>query len=82
MKDRRDESASEVATVPVKATQAASERAQDWAWIDRSVWTERMLAALDNGVKGSKGSARALVGVKPIIVAGPMRTSLPKGCSP
>ena len=54
MKDRRDESASEVATVPAKATQAASGQAQDWAWIDRSVWTERMLAALDNGVKGSK----------------------------
>ena len=53
-KDRRNESASEVATVPAKGKPAASGRARDWAWIDRSVWTERMLAALDNGVKGSK----------------------------
>jgi RNA-directed DNA polymerase len=25
-----------------------------WAWVEASVWTERMLAALDNGVKGGK----------------------------
>jgi RNA-directed DNA polymerase len=25
-----------------------------WAWVDRAIWTERMLAALGNGVKGSK----------------------------
>lgn len=48
------ESASEAAAVPGRAKQAASARAQDWAWVDRSVWTERMLAALDNGVKGDK----------------------------
>ena len=34
--------------------QATSDLARDWAWIDRSIWTERMLAALDNGVKGNK----------------------------
>lgn len=28
--------------------------AVDWSWVDRSIWTERMLAALDNGVKGRK----------------------------
>ena len=25
-----------------------------WAWTEPSVWTERMLAALDKGVKGGK----------------------------
>jgi RNA-directed DNA polymerase len=34
--------------------QVTSDDARDWAWVDRSIWTERMLAALDNGVKGSK----------------------------
>lgn len=54
MKDRKSESISEVATVSAKAMQATSDLARDWAWIDRSIWTERMLAALDNGVKGNK----------------------------
>ena len=26
----------------------------NWAWVEASVWTERMLAALGNGVKGGK----------------------------
>lgn len=26
----------------------------EWPWVDRSIWTERMLAALGNGVKGEK----------------------------
>jgi len=25
-----------------------------WSWVEASIWTERMLAALDNGVKGNK----------------------------
>ena len=25
-----------------------------WAWVEPSVWTDRMLAALENGVKGGK----------------------------
>jgi RNA-directed DNA polymerase len=25
-----------------------------WEWVEASVWTERMLAALGNGVKGGK----------------------------
>lgn len=54
MKDGMSESTSEVATVSAKAMQATSDLARDWAWIDRSIWTERMLAALDNGVKGNK----------------------------
>lgn len=43
--------------VPSKATQAgkdpaASERRARWAWTQASVWTDRMLAALEDGVKG------------------------------
>jgi RNA-directed DNA polymerase len=44
---------SESATVPEKAKQTESDPAQ-WAWVDRDIWTERMLAALGNGVKGHK----------------------------
>ena len=55
MRERqRSENMSEGATVPAKATQAPSDQARSWAWIDRAIWTERMLAALDNGVKGNK----------------------------
>lgn len=27
---------------------------RSWKWVEASVWTERMLAALENGVKGGK----------------------------
>lgn len=41
------------ATVPDGATQAGSIRTH-WAWTEPSVWTERMLTALEQGVKGGK----------------------------
>ena len=46
---------SESVPVPVleKAKQTESATSQ-WVWVDRTVWTERMLAALGNGVKGNK----------------------------
>ena len=44
---------SEESSVPEEATQGSSSR-PEWDWLDRSIWTERMLAALDNGVKGGK----------------------------
>ncbi len=44
----------EEVSVPVVARPASSAAARDWAWVDRTIWTERMLAALDNGVRGSK----------------------------
>ena len=47
------DSMSESVQVPQKAKQTESDPAQ-WAWVDRAVWTERMLAALGNGVKGNK----------------------------
>jgi RNA-directed DNA polymerase len=39
------------ASVPAGARQAGDIRAR-WAWVEPSVWTERMLTALENGVKG------------------------------
>lgn len=39
------------ATVPKQATQAGDVRVR-WAWTEPSVWTERMLTALEKGVKG------------------------------
>ena len=44
---------SESVTVPEKAKQTESAPSQ-WAWVDRAIWTERMLAALGNGVKRRK----------------------------
>jgi len=41
------------AGVPGTATQAGEVRAR-WAWTEPSVWTERMLTALEEGVKGGK----------------------------
>ena len=38
-------------SVPNMARQEAEAR---WKWVEASVWTKRMLAALDNGVKGGK----------------------------
>jgi len=45
---------SEGAAVPGTAKQAPSIPTGNRDWIDRAIWTERMLAALDNGVKGNK----------------------------
>lgn len=44
---------SETAEVPLRAKQAEP-TPSEWNWVDRTVWTERMLAALGNGVKGNK----------------------------
>lgn len=49
--DRRPET--RPATVPVMATQAGEVRVR-WAWTEPAVWTERMLTALEQGVKGGK----------------------------
>jgi len=38
--------------VPFPAKQAREAR---WWWVEPSVWNERMLTALDNGVKGEDG---------------------------
>lgn len=53
-KVKRSESMSEGAAVPEKAKQAPLNQTGKRDWIDRAIWTDRMLAALDNGVKGNK----------------------------
>jgi len=40
--------------VPQEAKQGADTPERDWAWVEATVWTERMLSALGNGVKGEK----------------------------
>ena len=47
------------AAVPARATRAgetheASLPHQEWSWVEPRIWTERMLAALEAGVKGGK----------------------------
>jgi RNA-directed DNA polymerase len=41
--------------VPERAKQGAeAHRPSEWEWVEASVWSERMLAALVNGVRGGK----------------------------
>jgi RNA-directed DNA polymerase len=42
------------ATVPLGAQQAAEAVRQRWPWVEASVWTERMLSALETGIEGGK----------------------------
>lgn len=51
MRDGRTEA--QPAEVPLGAKQAG-ETQERWSWVEPSVWTERMLAALETGVKGGK----------------------------
>ena len=48
------QSESQAPGVPKVATQGAEAHRRDWSWVEASVWNERMLAALKNGVKGGK----------------------------
>jgi RNA-directed DNA polymerase len=48
------QSESQASAVPERATQGAETHDRDWSWVEASVWSERMLAALGNGVKGGK----------------------------
>src|ERR1044071_4224762 len=49
-----EQSESEAPVVPERATQGAETRGRDWSWVEASVWSEHMLAALENGVKGGQ----------------------------
>ncbi|MGH7926919.1 MAG: group II intron reverse transcriptase/maturase, partial [Candidatus Binatia bacterium] len=49
-----EQSESKAPGVPGVATQGAEAHRRDWSWVEASVWNERMLAALENGVKGGK----------------------------
>lgn len=55
MRERQGERArmQRVGSVPSGTKQDSSPPVQ-WPWVDRSIWTERMLAALGNGVRGKK----------------------------
>lgn len=50
MRDGTDQQAA--SAVPETAKQDAE--ARDWSWVEGSIWTERMVAALVNGVKGGR----------------------------
>jgi RNA-directed DNA polymerase len=52
--DRSWQSASPAPVVPEKARQGAETHGRDWQWVEATVWNERMLAALGNGVRGGK----------------------------
>jgi RNA-directed DNA polymerase len=51
VKDRTVEQQPSV--VPEKAQQGGDIRAR-WAWVEPTVWTERMLATLETGIEGGK----------------------------
>jgi RNA-directed DNA polymerase len=50
---RNGRSEAQPAGVPLQAKQAG-ETSDRWSWVEPSVWTERMLTALETGVKGGK----------------------------
>ncbi|GEM_PF-1601756 len=50
MKTTQDEM--KPAEVPERATQAGEAGPKNWEWVERHVWTQRMLEALAKGVKG------------------------------
>lgn len=50
---RNSRAEAEPAGVPVGAKQAGETQGR-WSWVEPSVWTERMLTALEEGVKGGK----------------------------
>ena len=52
VKDR--ETQARAPLVPEGARQGADIPERSWAWVEATVWTERMLSALANGVKGGK----------------------------
>jgi RNA-directed DNA polymerase len=52
--DTERQSESQAPGVPKKATQGAETHGRDWTWVEAVVWSERMLAALANGVRGGK----------------------------
>lgn len=51
---KRGRAVSEASAVSKLTKQDAEACGREWSWVEASVWNERMLAALDNGVKGGK----------------------------
>ena len=56
MKSEERQSKSEASIVSSRGLtkQGADIRRQEWCWVEASIWTDRMLAALENGVTGGK----------------------------
>jgi len=52
--DTEWQSESEASAVPARAKRDAETQGRDWSWVEATVWNERMLAALGNGVRGGK----------------------------
>jgi hypothetical protein len=52
--DTQRQSESQAPVVPERARQGAETHGRDWSWVEATVWKERMLAALGNGVRGGK----------------------------
>ena len=51
-------------TVSEKTKQETDiQRPDKWRWVEAAVWTERMLTALVNGVKGGKNAYFASLGL-------------------
>src|SRR5260370_36578943 len=47
-----------VSGVPARATQGTKARRRQWWWAEASLWTERMVSALVNGVKACPRAGR------------------------
>ena len=52
--DTEWQSESEAPGVSARTIQGAETHGRDWTWVEATVWNERMLAALGNGVRGGK----------------------------
>lgn len=45
------------------STKPGVEAPTQWSWVETTIWTERLLAALGNGVKGGKNLFFAQLGL-------------------
>jgi hypothetical protein len=46
----------EVETLTDEIKRQTSNLRSRWAWVEATIWTDKMLTALENGVKGNKWS--------------------------
>jgi RNA-directed DNA polymerase len=51
----------------MNAKQGAETQTGKWDWVETSIWTERMLTALGNGVKGGKWFSLIETLAKPLL---------------
>jgi hypothetical protein len=54
--DTEWQSESQASVVSARAIQGAETQGREWTWVEATVWNERMLAALGNGVRGGVAS--------------------------